>query len=64
MAKLRTEFAEQKAAWPAFSRTRGCALGLRRLERPDMVAGEIRNPQRNIPLALIWGVRQWALLHY
>ena len=22
----------------------------------NMVAGEIRNPQRNVPLALIWGV--------
>jgi APA family basic amino acid/polyamine antiporter len=28
-----------------------------------MVAGEIRNPQRNIPLALIWGVATVAALY-
>src|ERR1022692_84701 len=29
----------------------------------NMVAGEIRNPQRNIPLALIWGVATVGLLY-
>lgn len=28
-----------------------------------MVAGEIRNPQRNIPIALIWGVASVAILY-
>jgi APA family basic amino acid/polyamine antiporter len=28
-----------------------------------MVAGEIRNPQRNVPLALIWGVATVGLLY-
>jgi APA family basic amino acid/polyamine antiporter len=29
----------------------------------NMVAGEIRNPQRNVPLALIWGVAAVGLLY-
>src|SRR6266850_3424234 len=29
----------------------------------NMVAGEVRNPQRNIPLALIWGVATVGLLY-
>jgi len=29
----------------------------------NMVAGEIRNPQRNVPLALIWGVATVGLLY-
>jgi basic amino acid/polyamine antiporter, APA family len=29
----------------------------------NMVAGEIRNPQRNIPLALIWGVAMVGVLY-
>jgi APA family basic amino acid/polyamine antiporter len=29
----------------------------------DMVAGEIRNPQRNVPLSLIWGVATVGLLY-
>ena len=28
-----------------------------------MVAGEIRNPQRNIPLSLIWGVATVGVLY-
>jgi basic amino acid/polyamine antiporter, APA family len=29
----------------------------------NMVAGEIRNPQRNVPLALVWGVATVGLLY-
>src|SRR6266849_6435113 len=29
----------------------------------NMVAGEVRNPQRNVPLALIWGVATVGLLY-
>ena len=29
----------------------------------NMVAGEIRNPQRNIPLSLIWGVATVGVLY-
>jgi basic amino acid/polyamine antiporter, APA family len=59
-----TEFAGAKAGVAGFFAALVAALwaydGWNDL---NMVAGEIRNPQRNIPLALIWGVATVAALY-
>jgi basic amino acid/polyamine antiporter, APA family len=63
-ANFSTEFAGAKGGMAGFFAALVAALwaydGWNDL---NMVAGEIRNPQRNIPLALIWGVATVGLLY-
>ncbi len=63
-ANFSTEFAGAKGSIAGFFAALVAALwaydGWNDL---NMVAGEIRNPQRNIPLSLIWGVATVGLLY-
>src|SRR6202140_291239 len=63
-ATLATEFAGAKCGIAGFFAALVAALwGYDGWNDLNMVAGEIRNPQRNIPLSLIWGVATVGALY-